>query len=119
MKPLVLLFVNTGFWSVGEIGRHIIRSFGGKYDFLFLAERVVERRPDMLHEALLRADLVCCMNESGVPVLLRLARTELPPVITWIHHVTSWSEEHEAAAQNSDVLVAVTPGWRDRIASFA
>lgn len=119
MRPLVLLLVNTGFWSVGEIGRQIIRRFRDKYDFLFLPESVVERRPDMLIEVLSRADLVCCLNESGVPLLLRFARGPLPPVMTWIHHVTSWSEEHEAAAKNSDMIVAVTPGWRDRIAAFA
>jgi glycosyltransferase involved in cell wall biosynthesis len=118
-KPLVVLLVNTGFWSVGEIGRQIIRRFRHKYDFLFLPESVVERRPDMLNQVLLRADLVCCMNESGVPVLLRLARMPLPPIITWIHHVTSWSTDHQAAAQNSDLILAVTPGWKDRIASFA
>ncbi|HEX3968235.1 MAG TPA: glycosyltransferase family 4 protein [Edaphobacter sp.] len=119
MKPLVLLLVNTGFWSVGEIGRQIIRRFRHKYDFLFLPESVVGRRPDMLNEVLQRADLVCCLNESGVPLLLRFARKPLPPVITWIHHVTSWSEEHESAAKNSDLIVAVTPSWKDRIASFA
>lgn len=121
MKPLVILLVNTGFWSVGEIARQIVRRFGDKYNFLFLPEAVVSRRPDILNEALLRADLVCCMNESGVPLLRSLCSSVsiLPPVITWIHHVTSWSEEHQAAAEYSDMLIGVTPGWRDRIASFA
>lgn len=121
MKPLVILLVNTGFWSVGEIGRQIVRRFGDKYDFLFLPEAVIARRSDVLNQALLRADLICCMNESGVPLLgsLRSADVSLPPIITWIHHVTSWNEEHEAAARNSDMIIAVTPGWRDRIAAFA
>jgi glycosyltransferase involved in cell wall biosynthesis len=121
MKPLVILLVNTGFWSVGEIGRQIARRFGDTYDFLFLPEAVIARRPDMFSEALHRADLVCCLNESGVPLLLSLCSADvpLPPVVTWIHHVTSWSEEHEVAAQNSDMIIAVTPEWRDRIASFA
>jgi glycosyltransferase involved in cell wall biosynthesis len=113
------LVVNTGFWSTGEIGRQIVRRFGHKYDFLFLSERVLGRRTDMLQAALLRADLVFCLNESGATMLRDSARVPLPPLITWIHHVTSWNQEHEAAARMSNLLVACTPSWRDRIASYA
>ena len=119
MKPLILLIVNTGFWSTGEIGKQIVHCFRHKYDFLFVSERVMASRPDMLNAALLRADLVFCLNESGPPLLRNLARVPLPPLITWIHHVTAWNDEHECAARMSALIIACTPGWKERIASYA
>lgn len=119
MKPLVLLIVDNGFWAIGEIGRQIVRRFRHKYDFLFLPERILSRRPDMLNQVLWRADLAFCLNESGAAMLRDSAAVALPPLVTWIHHVTSWNDEHRAAARMSQFLVACTPSWRDRIAGYA
>lgn len=118
MKPLVLLIVDNGFWAIGEIGRQIIRRFRHKYDFLFLPERILSLRRDMLREVLLRADLVFSLNESGATILRDCAAVPLPPLISWIHHVTAWNEEHRTAAAMSALLIASTPSWKERIASY-
>ncbi|HUB78358.1 MAG TPA: glycosyltransferase family 4 protein [Bryobacteraceae bacterium] len=119
MKPLVLLVVDNGFWAIGEVGRQIVRRFRHKYDFLFLTERILSRRRDLLNQALLRTDLVLCLNESGAATVGACATVALPPLVTWIHHVTTWNEEHKIAARTSQLLLTSTPSWRDRIAAYA
>jgi hypothetical protein len=45
-KPRILLIPNLAWWVIGEMGKQIIARFGDKYDFYFVPERVLERRPD-------------------------------------------------------------------------
>jgi glycosyltransferase involved in cell wall biosynthesis len=118
MKARVLAIVDTSYWAIGTTGKLIVRNFSDEFDFFFLPERVLERRPDILQELLLSCDVVLCLNESGATMLRKLAAVPLPPVITWIHHVTAWSPDHQAAIEISQRILACTPGWKEIIAGY-
>lgn len=117
LKPRVLLVPNVAWWVIGEMARHIMTALGSEFDFYFLPERLIFRRPDMLRTIVNVVDLVHCLNESSAAVLSEYVPRGGPPIVSWIHHVTHWSPEHEAASQKSAALIACTPGWRDIIAT--
>jgi glycosyltransferase involved in cell wall biosynthesis len=116
LKPRVLLVPNVAWWVIGEMARHIIAALGSEFDFYLLPERVIFRRPDILRTIISVVDLVHCLNESSAAVLSDYIPLGAAPMVSWIHHVTQWSLDHEAASQKSAALVACTPGWRDIIA---
>jgi glycosyltransferase involved in cell wall biosynthesis len=116
MKPRILAIVNNSYWSIGTIAKLLVRYLSDEFDLLLIPEEILERRPDMLRELLIACDVVFAMNESGAAMLRERAREPLPPLITWIHHVTSWNPEHQIAAEISQVLIALTPGWKEEIA---
>jgi glycosyltransferase involved in cell wall biosynthesis len=112
-KPRILLIPNVAWWIIGEMGKQIISRFGGKYDFYFLPESVLERRPDLLRALLPAIDAIHCLNESSIGLFRDFVPEALPPIATWIHHVTTWSPDHQAAIERSSALTVCTRGWKE------
>jgi len=103
---------NLAAWIIGEMSKHIIELFHQTFDFYFVPELLVYWRPDLVKRLLAGANLIHCMNESATSLLVRkLGADCMPPAITWIHHVTGWSAEHDLAARHSCAITACTPGW--------
>src|ERR1700733_15879 len=115
-RPRIVIVPNLAAWIIGEMSRHIMGAFKESYDFYFVPESLVYWRPDLVGELLSGASLVHCMNESGAALLVRKLGSEaLPPMVTWIHHVTTWSPDHDLAARHSCAITACTPGWGQAI----
>jgi glycosyltransferase involved in cell wall biosynthesis len=112
-KPRILLIPNVAWWIIGEMGKQIIARFGDKYDFYFLPESVLERRPDLLRALLPAIDAIHCLNESSIELFRDFGQETLPPIATWIHHVTTWSPDHQAAIERSSALTVCTRGWKE------
>ena len=112
-KPRILLIPNVAWWIVGEMGKQIIARFGEKYEFYFVPEEVFERRPELLRALVVAVDAIHCLNESSVSLLRDYDEDSLPPVATWIHHVTTWSADHQMAIERSSALTVCTRGWQE------
>ena len=91
-KPIILLVPNVAWWIIGEMGRNIVSTFRSQFDFYFVPESVLLRRPDLLAALVSSADIVHCLNESSVPIITRDGRNSAP-IMTWIHHITQWSPD--------------------------
>ena len=115
-KPRILLIPNVAWWIIGEMGEQIIARFRDKYDFYFVPEGIFERRPDLLRTFLPAVDAIHCLNESSIELFRDLKPETLPPIVTWIHHVTEWSPQHQLAAERSAALTVCTEGWKRDIA---
>lgn len=115
-KPRILLIPNVAWWIIGEMGEQIIARFGDKYDFYFVPEGIFERRPELLGAFLPAVDAIHCLNESSIELFRDLEPETLPPIATWIHHVTEWSPQHQLAAERSAALTVCTEGWKRDIA---
>src|ERR1035437_706163 len=89
-NPRILLLVNSAWWVVGEMGKQIVERFGDKYDFYFMTEGLFERRPELLQSVVSAVDVVHCLNESAIGLFRDVDQEALPPIATWIHHVTTW-----------------------------
>ena len=111
-KPRILLIPNVAWWIIGEMGKQIITRFGEKYDFYFLPEGLLERRPELLHALAPAVDAIHCLNESSIGLFRDFDPEALPPIATWIHHVTKWSPDHQMAIDRSSALTVCTPGWK-------
>lgn len=111
-KPRILLIPNVSWWIIGEMGKQIIARFRDKYDFYFLPEPLLERRPDMLRAMIPAIDAIHCLNESSIGFFRDLDQEALPPIATWIHHVTTWSPDHQMAVDRSSALTVCTSGWK-------
>jgi len=112
-KPRILLIPNVSWWIIGEMGKQIIARFGFKYDFYFLPEMILDRRPDMLRALVPAMDAIHCLNESAISLFRDFDQEELPPIATWIHHVTAWSADHQMAVDRSSALTVCTQGWKE------
>jgi glycosyltransferase involved in cell wall biosynthesis len=115
-KPRILLIPNVAWWIIGEMGEQIIARFGDKYDFYFVPEGIFERRPELLRAFLPAVDAIHCLNESSIELFRDLKPETLPPIATWIHHVTEWSPQHQLAAERSAALTVCTESWQRDIA---
>jgi glycosyltransferase involved in cell wall biosynthesis len=111
-KPRILLIPNVAWWIIGEMGREIIARFGDKYDFYFVPETIFERRPELLLEFIPAVDAIHCLDESSIELFRDLNPKVLPPIATWIHHVTTWSAQHQLATERSSELIVCTEGWK-------
>ena len=111
-KPRILLIPNVAWWIIGEMGEQIIARFGDQFDFYFVPEGIFERRPDLLRAFLPAVDAIHCLNESSIELFRDLNPETLPPIATWIHHVTEWSPQHQLAAERSAALTVCTEGWK-------
>jgi glycosyltransferase involved in cell wall biosynthesis len=118
-KPRILLIPNVAWWIIGEMGRQIIARFGDQYDFYFVPEGLFERRPELLHAFIPSVDAIHCLNESSIELFRNLDPKSLPPIITWIHHITEWSPQHQLSVQRSAALIACTEAWKQSIAQHA
>lgn len=112
-KPRILLIPNVAWWIIGEMGKQIIARFGDKYEFYFLPEAVLARRPDLLEALLPAVDAIHCLNESSLEFFRDFDQETLPPIATWIHHVTEWSPHHQMAVDRSSALTVCTQGWKE------
>lgn len=115
-KPRILLIPNVAWWIIGEMGEQIIARFGDKYDFYLVPEGIFERRPELLRAFIPAVDAIHCLNESSIELFRDLKPESLPPIVTWIHHVTEWSPQHQLAAERSAALTVCTEGWKRDIA---
>jgi glycosyltransferase involved in cell wall biosynthesis len=113
-KPCILLIPNVASWVIGDMARQIMTTLGAEFNFYFLPEEVANKRPDITRAILRNTDLVHCLNESGPAILFRHSMVS-QPIVTWIHHVTEWSSDHQFSAQKSSEIVACTPKWRESI----
>lgn len=111
-KPRILLIPNLAWWIIGEMGKQIIARFGDKYDFYFVPETILERRPELLRALVPAVDAIHCLNESSLELFRDFEPGELPPIATWIHHVTEWSPLHQMAVDRSSALTVCTRGWK-------
>jgi glycosyltransferase involved in cell wall biosynthesis len=115
-KPRILLIPNVAWWIIGEMGEQIIARFGDKYDFYFVPEGIFERRPELLRAFLPAIDAIHCLNESSIELFREMKPETLPPITTWIHHVTEWSPQHQLAVERSAAITVCTEGWKRDIA---
>jgi glycosyltransferase involved in cell wall biosynthesis len=112
-KPRILLIPNVSWWIIGEMGKQIIARFGDKYDFYFVPETLLERRPDMLRALVPAVDAIHCLNESSIELFRDFDQKTLPPIATWIHHVTTWSPQHQMSIDKSSALTVCTHEWKE------
>jgi len=112
-KPRILLIPNVAWWIIGEMGKQIIARFGHKYEFYFVPEGQFERRPELLHAMAPAVDAIHCLTESSIALFRDFDQQTLPPIATWIHHVTEWSPDHQMALELSSALTVCTRGWKD------
>ena len=112
-KPNILLIPNVAWWIIGEMGKRIMARHGREYDFFFFPETVLERRPEILPSLVPQMHAIHCLNESSIALFRDFDPAELPPIATWIHHVTNWSPLHQMAVGVSDAITVCTTGWAD------
>jgi glycosyltransferase involved in cell wall biosynthesis len=115
-KPRILLIPNVAWWIIGQMGEQIIARFGDRYDFYFVPEGIFERRPELLRAFIPAVDAIHCLNESSIELFRDLKPETLPPIATWIHHVTEWSPQHQLSVERSTALTVCTEGWKRDIA---
>jgi len=115
MKPRILLIPNISWWIIGEMGREIVSALQDEFDFYYMPEMVIGRRPDLFRFLLGQVDAVHALNESGVPAIVEAQVPRQAPILSWIHHVTRWTEDHQSAVDHSRVIVVCTPDWACRI----
>jgi glycosyltransferase involved in cell wall biosynthesis len=113
-KPRILLVPDIAWWVIGEMGKQIVARYKDKYDFYFMPAPVLERRPDLLREAISAVDAIHCIDDDSALGLFRDFDTQsLPPIATWIHHVTTWAPHHQLAAEKSAALITCTQEWKE------
>jgi glycosyltransferase involved in cell wall biosynthesis len=113
-KARILLVPDIAWWVVGEMGKQIVARFKSKYDFYFLPATVLGRRADLLREVVPAVDAIHCINDDGTVELFRSFDNQaLPPLATWIHHVTTWAPHQQLAADRSTILTTCTQGWKE------
>jgi len=113
-KPRILLVPDIAWWVIGEMGKQIVARYKDKYDFYFMPAPVLERRPDLLREAIAAVDAIHCIDDDSAVGLFRdFEPQSLPPIATWIHHVTTWAPHHRLAAEKSAALVTCTQEWKE------
>ncbi len=119
-RPRVLLIPNNSHWILGQMCDHVRVALGGQFDFFQVPETLFEARPQLWDKLLPEVDLVHCVNESSGGVLARsgAAGRAGVPVLTWIHHVTQWSQDHRDSCAVSAAIVACTEGWREALAAY-
>lgn len=114
-KSRILLIPNVAWWIIGEMGKQIMASFGDEYVFYFVPEGILERRPGLLASMIPSVDAIHCLNESSIELFRNHDPATLPPIATWIHHVTSWSAQHQLAVERSAALTVCTEPWKREI----
>ena len=117
-KPRILLVPNASSWILGEIARQIIETLSDSYDFRYISELTAKYRPALLRRVLREVDLVHAFTEVVAVSIHRLGGP-LPPLVTWIHHVSEWRDEHTFAVGASAQLLATTPEWAQVVRDHA
>ncbi len=116
-NPSILLVPNRAWWVLGSMAMEIIKAADGTVNFYLLTESLLARRPDLSRYLFSTVDLIHALNETGVEHIRQAASNpgDLPRLVAWIHHVTRWSPDHEAAARYSAMFTACTDEWAERI----
>lgn len=112
-KPRILLIPDIAWWVIGEMGKQIIARFGEKYEFYFVPASILERRPDLLRALVPAVDAVHCISYETIELFRNFDPQSLPPIATWIHHVTAWNPEQQMAIEMSSAVTACTQGWKE------
>ncbi len=118
-KPRILLIPNVSWWILGEMGKRIMERFSHKYDFYFVPETILARRPDLLDTLVGSVHAVHCLDDASIELFRNYDRDSLPPIATWIHHVTTWSPYHQLAIDRSSALTVCTRAWKNYLAQHA
>lgn len=111
-KPRILLIPDIAWWVIGDMAKQIIARFKDKYEFYLIPGTVFDRRPDMLKAMVPAIDLVHILSDDRIELFRDYDPKELPPIITWIHHVTEWSPEQQKASEMSAALTTCTTDWK-------
>ena len=111
-RPRILLIPDTAWWVIGEMGKQIVACLGNKYDFYFLPATVLGRRPDLLKALVPSIDAIHCISYETVELFSEFDWQTLPPIATWIHHVTEWNPEQQQAVDLSSHVTTCTQGWK-------
>jgi len=115
-KPRIVLIPDTAWWVIGQMGKQVIARFNEKYDFYFLPTTLLCRRPDLVRDIVAAADVIHCMSDyDGIEFFAHFDRRELPPIVTWVHHVTQWNENQRLALEMSSALTVCTGEWKQLI----
>ncbi|HKO18327.1 MAG TPA: glycosyltransferase family 4 protein [Acidobacteriaceae bacterium] len=111
-KPRILLIPDVSWWVIGEMGKQIVRRFSSKYDFYLLPESVLERRPDLVRELARHVDVIHCISYETIVLFRDFELDSLPPIASWIHHVTKWEPLQQMAIERSAALTVCTDPWK-------
>lgn len=111
-KPRILLIPDVAWWVIGEMAKQIIARFGTKYDFYLVPGSVLDRRPDLLKAMVPAVDLIHILSDDRIELFRDYDVNTLPPIITWIHHITEWSAEQQKSTELSAALTTCTPAWK-------
>jgi len=114
-KPRILLVPDMAWWVIGEMGKQIIARFSERYDLYFLSANVLGRRPDMIEALLPAIDAIHCISYETIELFRDCDPQTLPPISTWIHHVTTWNPEQQMAIEMSSVVTTCTHGWKKNL----
>jgi glycosyltransferase involved in cell wall biosynthesis len=112
-KPKILLIPDVAWWIIGEMGKQIVANFSDKYEFYFLPASVLRRRPDMIKAMLPSLDAIHCISYETVELLRDYDPKTMPPIATWIHHITTWNPEQQMAIDMSSAVTTCTQEWKD------
>ncbi len=111
-RPRILLVSDIAWWVIGEMGKQIVARFRDKYEFYFLPASVLSRRPDLIKSLVPAIDAIHCISYETVELFRDFDPRTLPPIATWIHHVTTWNPEQQMAIEMSSAVITCTQGWK-------
>jgi glycosyltransferase involved in cell wall biosynthesis len=114
-KPRILLIPDVSWWVIGEMGKQIVRRFSSKYEFYLLPESVLERRPDLVGELARHVDVIHCISYETIVLFRDFEPASLPPIASWIHHVTKWEPLQQMAVERSAALTVCTDSWKTEV----
>lgn len=112
-KPRVLLIPDIAWWVIGEMGKQIVARFQHKYDFYLLPASLLARRSDLLKDLIPAIDAIHCISYETIELFRDSDPQILPPIATWIHHVTTWNPDQQAAIDLSSAVTTCTQGWKE------
>ena len=112
-KPRILLIPDIGWWVIGEMGKQIIVRFHEKYEFYLLPLTILGRRPDLLKTLVSAVDAIHCISYETIELFSNFDPETLPPIATWIHHVTTWNSVQQIAIEMSSAVTTCTQGWKE------
>ncbi len=112
-KPRILLIPDIAWWVIGDMARQIIARFRDQYEFYLVPGTVFDRRPDLLEAMVPAIDAIHILSDDRIEFFQDYDKETLPPIATWIHHVTVWSPQQQMAADMSAALTTCTQGWKE------
>ena len=114
-KPRILLVPDMGWWVIGEMGKQIVSCFRDEYDLYLMPATLLARRPDLIQELVPAVDAIHCISYETVELFGNYDPRKLPPIATWIHHVTTWNPVQQLAVEMSSAVTTCTNEWKHYI----